>query len=94
MASDDSSENTVQPGSGSASAAVQLDATGLYCPEPVMLLHNKIREMEAGELLLLVATDPSTTRDIPKFCLYLGHELVENSQHGEQYEYLIRKKSE
>ena len=40
-----------------------LDACGLYCPEPVMLLHNKIRDMNEGECLRLIATDP--TRDIP-----------------------------
>ncbi len=70
----------------------ELDATGLYCPEPVMMLHNKIRDIEAGELLRLTATDPSTTRDIPKFCLYLGHELLESNQQGDNYVYLIRKK--
>ncbi len=71
----------------------ELDASGLYCPEPVMLLHNKIRDIEAGDLLRLTATDPSTTRDVPKFCLYLGHELVESSQKGGKYLYLIRKKN-
>lgn len=70
---------------------IVLDATGLYCPEPVMLLHNKIRDMAAGQLLRLIATDPSTTRDVPKFCLYLGHELVEQSIQGARYTYLIRK---
>lgn len=69
-----------------------LDAKGLFCPEPVMLLHNKIRDMEAGQLLELVATDPSTTRDVPKFCMYLGHDLVKNNQEGEEFRYLIRKK--
>lgn len=59
-----------------------------------MLLHNKIREMDAGQLLRLTATDPSTTRDIPKFCLYLGHELLENTQQDDLYCYLIRKKAE
>jgi tRNA 2-thiouridine synthesizing protein A len=73
-------------------SVVELDATGLYCPEPVMLLHNRIRDIAAGEALRLTATDPSTTRDVPKFCLYLGHDLVENSRHGNNYIYLIRKK--
>ena len=71
--------------------SAELDATGLYCPEPVMLLHNKIREMQVGDVLRLQATDPSTTRDVPKFCLYLGHELIEQSQHDNKYFYLIRK---
>jgi len=70
---------------------LELDACGLYCPEPVMLLHNKIRDMAVGDVLRLTATDPSTTRDVPKFCLYLGHELIEQVQDADRYQYLIRK---
>ena len=68
-----------------------LDARGLFCPEPVMLLHKKIRELEPGELLQLLATDPSTTRDVPKFCHFLGHELINSSEEGDDFRYLIRK---
>lgn len=73
--------------------AHHLDARGLYCPEPVMMLHNKVRDMQAGELLEVIATDPSTTRDIPKFCNFLGHELVaqETLAERKEYRYLIRK---
>lgn len=72
-------------------AVATLDACGLFCPEPVMLLHNKIRDIAAGEILEVLATDPSTTRDVPKFCMFLGHELVERSEQDGQYRYLIRK---
>jgi len=68
-----------------------LDATGLYCPEPVMLLHNRIRDIAAGETLLVLATDPSTTRDIPKFCNFLGHPLLEQDEFEGCYRYLLRK---
>lgn len=70
-----------------------LDARGLYCPEPVMMLHNKVRDMKAGELLEVMATDPSTTRDIPKFCGFLGHELLaqEVLEAKKEYRYVIRK---
>jgi tRNA 2-thiouridine synthesizing protein A len=68
-----------------------LDATGLYCPEPVMLLHNRIRDMGVGETLLVLATDPSTTRDIPKFCNFLGHPLLEQDELDGQFRYLLRK---
>ena len=68
-----------------------LDARGLFCPEPVMLLHKKMREMAAGETLMLIATDPSTARDIPKFCHFLGHELTDSSVDKEVYRYSIRK---
>ena len=69
-----------------------LDATGLLCPEPVMMLHNKVRDMDPGEVLEVRATDPSTERDIPKFCQFLGHTLEGQEQRGEVYLYWIRKK--
>jgi len=53
-----------------------LDARQLRCPEPVMMLHKAVRAMTEGEVLEVLATDPSTTRDIPKFCLFLGHALL------------------
>lgn len=68
-----------------------LDATGLFCPEPVMLLHNKIREIASGEVLKLLATDPSTQRDVRKFCNFLGHELVAEQEQDKQFLYYIRK---
>jgi tRNA 2-thiouridine synthesizing protein A len=68
-----------------------LDASGLFCPEPVMLLHNKIRDVGVGEVLEVLATDPSTQRDIPKFCVFLGHELLEATEVEGHYRYLLRK---
>ena len=77
---------------GSDEDPIDLDARGLYCPEPVMLLHNKIRDIAAGSILRLIATDPSTQRDVPKFCLFLGHELDSASEDSGEYVYLIQKK--
>ncbi len=76
------------------SAVLEVDACGLFCPEPVMLLHNRIRDLAGGGRLRIIATDPSTTRDIPKFCLYLGHELLEQQRRDGKYCYLIRKKAD
>jgi tRNA 2-thiouridine synthesizing protein A len=84
---------SVRDNPDSFEVAVELDATGLFCPEPVMLLHNRIRDMAAGELLRLVATDPSTSRDVPKFCTYLGHELLVSQQVDGKFQYLIKKKN-
>ncbi|WP_407297201.1 sulfurtransferase TusA [Stutzerimonas zhaodongensis] len=74
------------------SADALLDASGLNCPEPVMMLHNKVRDLPAGEILKVIATDPSTQRDIPKFCVFLGHELVGQEVEDSTYLYWIRKK--
>ena len=73
-------------------AECELNAEGLYCPEPVMLLHNKIRDMAAGETVKIIATDPSTQRDIPKFCSFLGHDLLGAEQEGRYFYYWVQKK--
>ncbi len=69
----------------------ELNAEGLYCPEPVMLLHNKIRDMAVGDAVKVIATDPSTERDIPKFCRFLGHTLLETKREGRFFYYWIQK---
>lgn len=74
-----------------AEADIRVDASGLFCPEPVMLLHNRFRDMQSGDTLLLIATDPSTTRDVPKFCMFLGHDLLARDEHDGIYRYLLRK---
>lgn len=72
-------------------ANAELDARGLLCPEPVMMLHNKIRDINKGDVLRVIATDPSTQRDIPKFCLFLGHELLSQQADDVEFEYIIKK---
>ncbi|MDO3385428.1 sulfurtransferase TusA [Gilvimarinus sp. SDUM040013] len=67
-----------------------LDTCGLLCPEPVMMLHQAVRSMSQGETIQVLATDPSTTRDIPKFCLFLGHELVSQEEADGVMTYTIR----
>ena len=57
-----------------------------------MMLHQYVRDLNAGGLLKVIATDPSTRRDIPKFCVFLGHELVLQEEEAGTYLYWIRKK--
>lgn len=39
-----------------------LDALGLRCPEPVMMVRKTVRTMPVGETLLIIADDRSVTR--------------------------------
>lgn len=71
----------------------ELDTSGLICPEPVMMLHGKVREMSEGDILKVIATDPSTTRDIPKFCQFLNFPLLEQKEENDLFIYFIRKAS-
>ena len=68
-----------------------IDAIGLKCPEPVMLLHAAMRRLQSGQELTLRATDPSTERDVPNFCEFLGHALLAARREGDEFHYRIRK---
>ncbi len=68
-----------------------LDALGLRCPEPVMMVRLKIRKMQHGETLLIIADDPATTRDIPAFCRFMDHELLSSATSDLPYRYLVKK---
>ena len=68
-----------------------IDAIGLKCPEPVMLLHAAMRRLAPGQELTLRATDPSTRRDVTNFCEFLGHALLTARREGGEFFYRIRK---
>ncbi len=69
----------------------QLDALGLRCPEPVMMVRKTVRTMQDGETLLIIADDPATTRDIYGFCRFMEHRLLAQQTETLPYQYLIQK---
>tara|TARA_Y100000746_G_C15106202_1_gene286451 strand:+ start:233 stop:469 length:237 start_codon:yes stop_codon:yes gene_type:complete len=71
---------------------INIDAKGLKCPEPIMLLHKAIRESNSGDLIYLTATDKSTERDVDKFCQFLGHGLVKKEITKESLYFVVQKK--
>ena len=68
-----------------------LDTTGLRCPEPVMMVRKTLRKMQIGDIIKVIADDPSTARDIPSFCRFMDHSLLETQTRLMPYIYLIKK---
>ena len=68
-----------------------IDTQGLLCPEPLMLVRNRVREMQPGQVLYITATDPTTHRDFKNFCHFMGHTLVQAETDGPVLAYWIRK---
>jgi tRNA 2-thiouridine synthesizing protein A len=60
---------------------VTIDASGLRCPKPIIMLAKHISEIAIGDSLRLIADDPSAIYDVPAWCRMTKHELVssENS---------------
>ncbi len=53
----------------------ELDARHLLCPLPVIRAQDAIADMQAGERLRMVATDPGVKNDIPAWCRINGHKV-------------------
>ncbi|XBC39624.1 MAG: sulfurtransferase TusA [Buchnera aphidicola (Chaetogeoica yunlongensis)] len=68
-----------------------LDLRKLRCPEPIMLIRKKMREINFGNTLLILSDDPSTIRDIPKYCQYLNHKLLKINTKNIFFQFLIKK---
>jgi tRNA 2-thiouridine synthesizing protein A len=70
---------------------VQLDATGLICPLPVLRARKAMRDVAPGGLLEVRATDPAAVKDFAAFCEATGHVLVETTEEAGTYVFLMRK---
>ena len=56
---------------------IEVDARGLRCPLPVIRLATAARELPAGTVITVLATDPAARHDVPAWCRMRDHELVE-----------------
>ena len=72
-------------------ADIHVDAKGLRCPEPLMVVRNRMMDMASGQVVSVVATDPSTSWDFVNFCKFLNHELLHREAGAGEYRYWIRK---
>jgi len=56
-----------------------------------MLVRNTMRDMGTGKVLHVIATDPSTERDLTNYCRFMGHQLLNHEVHGAAHHYWLRK---
>lgn len=69
----------------------KLDATGLFCPEPVFRTKIEIERMRAGEVLCVRADDPAAEDDISRWASRSGHDLISSTRDGSVVELTIKK---
>lgn len=73
------------------SVAVELDLSGLKCPMPLLKAKQALNQMQPGEVLSVVATDPGSVRDFQVFSRQSGNPLLESSEDDGAFRYLLRK---
>jgi len=69
----------------------ELDASGLNCPLPILRAKKALAELDVGQVLHIIATDPGSVKDFEAFANQTGNELMESSENGGKFEFLIKK---
>lgn len=68
-----------------------LDCSGLSCPLPVVKTSKAIKELELGQVLKMIATDPGAPADMEAWARQTGHEMLLSMQDGKSYIFLIKR---
>jgi len=57
-------------------ADATLDCFGLYCPVPIVKTAQKIKELNTGQVLEVLADDKGIKQDMPAWCKATGNECL------------------
>jgi len=68
-----------------------VDALGTFCPEPVIRTQKQAAQMQAGEVLELLADDAGVEVDIPAWCLSTGNEYLGILKEADAYRVFVRR---
>lgn len=70
----------------------EVDARGLSCPLPILRAKKALADMQSGQILKVLATDPGSQRDFAAFAKQTGNEIVESSTHDKTFVFLMRRR--
>ena len=69
----------------------ELDARGLFCPEPVFKTSIELQKLQSGEILIVLADDPMSEVDITSLCSKRGYELLDMEKTDNDFKFTIKK---
>jgi TusA-related sulfurtransferase len=70
----------------------ELDTRGLNCPLPILKAKKALADMQTGDILKVVATDPGSMRDFQAFAKQTGNQLVEQTSSGDEFIHYLRRR--
>ncbi len=68
-----------------------LDCTGTLCPIPVIKTSKAIKEVQVGQVLKMVATDPGAPPDMQAWSRQTGHELLDSHVEDDKFIFYFRR---
>ena len=70
----------------------EIDTRGLKCPLPILKAKKALVDMQSGQVLKVVATDPGSMRDFQAFARQTGNELIEQSSANDEFIHYLRRR--
>ncbi|WLH37033.1 sulfurtransferase TusA family protein [Pseudomonas sp. FP2196] len=70
---------------------VELDASGLNCPLPLLKAKMELNKLQSGDVLKVIATDAGSQRDFRTFAKLAGHTLLREEDDAGVYRYWLKK---
>lgn len=72
-------------------ATATLDTKGLNCPIPILKAKKRIKDLQTGDTLEVLSTDPGSVRDFEAFCRATGNPLLESGEETGVLRFVIEK---
>ena len=70
----------------------ELDARGLNCPLPLLRATKALTDMQSGQVLKIVATDPGSVKDFQAFSKQTGNELLSHAAAQKEFTFYLKRK--
>jgi tRNA 2-thiouridine synthesizing protein A len=70
----------------------EIDTRGLNCPLPILKAKKSLNEMQSGQLLKVISTDPGSVRDFQAFARQTGNDLVDQQTVGDDFIHVLRRR--
>ncbi len=70
----------------------ELDTRGLTCPLPILKAKKALADMQSGEVLKVISTDPGSVRDFQAFARQTGNELINQSAEADDFIHVLRRR--
>ena len=72
-------------------ADIEMDLSGLQCPMPLLKAKLALNSMDSGQVLKIIATDPSSEKDFYMFVDQTDHQILDFQKDDRAYFYWIKK---
>jgi tRNA 2-thiouridine synthesizing protein A len=70
----------------------ELDARGLNCHLPILRAKKALTDMNSGQVLKIVATDPGSVKDFQAFSKQTGNELLSHAEANKEFTFFMKRK--